>query len=160
MSNGQAFNLDSVGATVLPVIALGAQRIMMKTETSSWSLSLAGEAGYTTQETKVKYISGLSPSDTRLSTGTVAMVVGAHARFLRFPSLEWRGGWIEGMMTTSHSAPDNAVNFTQQGRFRGPRLGMSYWPNALVALDLNAETLSNTLETQSGSVSLGTRVTW
>lgn len=160
MRNGQTFDLGSVGSTLLPVVGFGLQRNFKKTETASWSTSIVAEAGYVSQDTKVRYVSGVAPSDSRLATGTLGATVGVSARFARLSSVEWRGGWTEGLMTSSHSAPDNAVNFTEQGRFGGPRVGVSYWPNALVALDLDAESMSNTLQTESGSISFGTRVTW
>lgn len=160
MSNGQALNLEDVGSTVLPVVSLGVQRQLVKNEKASWSAGLAGEAGYATQSTNVTYPSGVRPTDTRLSTGTVAVIANVSARFEKLSSFEWQAGWTEGLITSSHSAPDNAVNFSRQGRFRGPRAGVSYWPTALVAIDLTGESLTSDLDTESGKVSLGARVAW
>lgn len=160
MNNGQTLDLDNTGQTVLPTLEFGLQRQVKRSESSSYAIGLMAEAGYANQNTQVTYTSGIRPTNTRLSTSTLGGVIQGLARFASMPSVEWQLGWVEGLITTSHSAPDNAVNFTSQGRYHGPRAGVAYWPTASVAVELLGEALTSNVSTESGAVSLGTRVTW
>lgn len=161
MSNGQDLDLNGLDSALYPIVGLGVSRLLSSEGMAAWNAGLKGEVGYGSQDTDVTYISGVSPTDTRLSTGMAAVTLSASARFHRLAAVQWEAGWVEGLLTYSHAASDSAVNFTRQGRFRGPRLGVFYWPTTAWSVGLENETRSsNDLELQTNNLSLGTRMTW
>jgi len=153
--------MDTMDSHLYPIIGLGVRRQLPANETADFNANLRFEAGYGAQDTDVRFLSGVRAQNSRLSTGLLDAGLSLSARFTRLRSVEVEAGWVEGILSYSHSSADSAANFTKQGRFRGPRVGVFYWPGQNWSFGLENETRSSsTIDVQSNNLSLGTRMTW